>query len=520
MKELSALPCDSINAEKFVPLHKKRQWNEVPSQVFVSNLSRHFGSLTQTTGWLCDPLHRRSQFDFSVLNLLAFLPEGIHQLKHSLRESYPANFDYCLLHNKEIQYQMHNIYQMIRSSRSIVMNLEHKLNVISSTNFPPITLEEIKKQQVAQQMARTGFNESRMLKTTPENLARVCDEIQCIMENSSGKGLSSILQTAMDLNERLKMVCKDYLVKTNILMDIERLQSLDDLNFYDMYSCRFECVEVPPPKKPKHTSLDRMSSGNMQEGNLSLYHEIIKKDSRFEQFGSIEEMERNLGLNKPSILRTSKQFQSLLIHMESINLSNLGENELIVHLIIPGIAENRPLVNIGDLVRFRFDSVEVIGSVSEVHTKIEKVMIFIPIPFRPSAQTQRFINSLLYPKNRDKHVKKISHYGEEFRFDVRFGLFASRAHDIFKATARTAVSQSINHLMRVIAPTPMLEHIVKKSERRPHIGISKWTHPNLNPEQKHAIFDIVRRNNGQAPYCIYGPPGMSKYNSRNDFKKM
>ena len=81
-----------------------------------------------------------------------------------------------------------------------------------------------------------------------------------------------------------------------------------------------------------------------------------------------------------------------------------------------------------------------------------------------------------------------------------------RAHDIFKNTAIFAVNNHIDQVMRVMAPTPFLENAKKKTIRRPQIGISDWANA-LNSEQKHAVFDIVRKNHGQAPYCIYGPPG-------------
>ncbi len=81
-----------------------------------------------------------------------------------------------------------------------------------------------------------------------------------------------------------------------------------------------------------------------------------------------------------------------------------------------------------------------------------------------------------------------------------------RAHDIFNSVAKVAVSNTIDQVVRVMAPTPFLENIKKKTVRRPHTGISEWAN-DLNSEQKHAVFDIVRKNHGEAPYCIYGPPG-------------
>ncbi len=160
-------------------------------------------------------------------------------------------------------------------------------------------------------------------------------------------------------------------------------------------------------------------------------------------------------------------------------------------MTVPGIRENRPLVSIGDLIRFRFGATEVVGDVREIQVKTERVMLFLPIPLK-IAKCQSFFKALLTPKNRDNlpiplEVKTLQKFE---RFDVRFGLFGSRGHDVFKATVQENAMNSAK-LVRVLAPTPLLDNVVKRSDRRPQTGISKWSYDNLNFEQKHAVFDIA-----------------------------
>lgn len=431
-------------------------------------------------------------------------------MQESLAQSFPPYFDRVVLRNCEVS--ISHFFHMIQQKRSMVIYFQDKLNSFAAPNGPhqktPPSLDQIRMQQ--RSLKRDQFSEDRILQTTPENLARICDEIQSMMEKQGhGSNLSSSLQTAMELRDCLDMVCKDYLTKTFMLMDIERLQALNDLNVYDMYSCRFDNVEVPPPLgKVKGCPGCNKNYYEDYSAEFCRYHKFLSLDGRYNCMESFSYLEKIQGWNKPSIVRTPQQF----ILLEKC-LKNSGgynhEKEFVVHLTVPGIAENRPLVSIGDFVRFRFGNVEIIGDVREIQVKTERVMLFLPLPLKVNADCKPFTRALVTPKNRtDKdNTKPYKDQNKIQRFDVRFGLFGSRAHDIFKTTVNSAVVNSMDRAMRVIAPTPFLEKILKKSERRPQIGISNWSHENLNPEQKHAVFDIVRGNNGHAPYCIYGPPG-------------
>ena len=79
---------------------------------------------------------------------------------------------------------------------------------------------------------------------------------------------------------------------------------------------------------------------------------------------------------------------------------------IIVYITIPGIAENRPLVNIGDLLRFRFGSMEVIGEVLSLNIRNESVMIALPLPSLNENYSDLYMNAL--QTQRTDHQMKIS----------------------------------------------------------------------------------------------------------------
>ncbi len=501
---MNALSASSVNAERFIPQRKQLQWDMTPSIILIPSASRN-GVLSSTILWLHGPEQRKSMFELCALNLLHFCEDGVNYLQESLYQSYAPFFNPWFLNT--YQHILTQNYQIIQQNRFRVESLETRLNC--RTLQPPPTLEEIIMNRSRQNVVQ--YSEERIIQTTPEHLARICDGIQrTIEEQQLGTNFSSYLQTAMELRDCLDMVCKDYLTKTFMLMDIERLKSMNDLKAYDMYSCRFDSVEIPPPvgKVNGCPGCHRKPKGYSEE--MCLYHKFLSFDHRYVNPESMPRLEAIQGFNKPSIVKTDDQF-ARFEKMLKKPFNRNHEKEIIVHLTIPGIAENRPLVCIGDLVRFRFGFVEVIGDVREIQIKTERVMLFLPLPLVKNEHCIPYVKALITPKNRRELSLKKKHKnnGAHYRFDVRFGLFGSRAHDIFKVTATNAIANNMDRVMRVISPTPFLENILKRSARRPQTGISNWNHKNLNLEQKHAVFDIVRGNHGQAPYCIYGPPGKS-----------
>ena len=116
------------------------------------------------------------------------------------------------------------------------------------------------------------FSENKVIQTTPETLAKMCDEIHRNLEGRSG--VSCGIESILEMRACLTMICRDYLSKSKMLMDVERLQAYEDLKAYDMYSCRFECVEIPQPQIKKMVCPGCMS---LSQGKIKL---IKKKDEK------------------------------------------------------------------------------------------------------------------------------------------------------------------------------------------------------------------------------------------------
>eukprot|EP00551_Chaetoceros_affinis_P011406 CAMPEP_0203681630 /NCGR_PEP_ID=MMETSP0090-20130426/43299_1 /ASSEMBLY_ACC=CAM_ASM_001088 /TAXON_ID=426623 /ORGANISM="Chaetoceros affinis, Strain CCMP159" /LENGTH=1407 /DNA_ID=CAMNT_0050550193 /DNA_START=193 /DNA_END=4413 /DNA_ORIENTATION=- len=492
----------SINAERFIPKHKKLQWDYFPSIILVCTPCQlqPGKEISLIHRWVYNPTCRRSNFDLCTFNLLNHATEGVDYMLSCLYSRMMPTFTPHILHI--YRENLKGLYQHLDNHRSTVRILERKLTLFADldTRKKHCSIQTIKAQHMR---SAQHFIEDRIIQTTPETLARVCDEIQSVLE--SRDEMTKGFQVFMELHGCLKMVCKDYLTKINMLMDVERLQALDDLRDYDMYSCQFDYIMIPEPRDPVE---DCVVCNKSKEGrkmystkkfcayHTNLYHSDVYKDKDIFSYTP--------GRNSAKVVKSTAQFTNL-----SDVLTKLGsEDKIIAYLTVPGVAENRPLVCIGDLIRLRLDSEEVIAEVGEVVVKTETIMLFLPIPDKLE-KSPLFETALRNPKNRPLESHDHCHSPTIGRFDVRFGLFGLRAHDIFKNTCQLAVAQSLDQVMRCLAPTPFLEKVQKKSIRRPQIGISEWANT-LNSEQKHAVFDIVRKNHGQAPYCIYGPPGTGK----------
>ena len=497
----------NIDAERFIPLHKREQWDKIPLNIIAmghpylinSNASDEFQEL-----WVRNVQKRVSPLEPCAYNILHQIPASVSYMKscHRLRE-FP-------MYNPQILYsynsQMLHIQQAIFRQQKIIKNIEKALSPPSTSPMNPyLNTRNIVKLYKSLVGKNYVPNDCRTMQTTPETLAKLCDEINrivCLSEQGVPVGVQSILQ----LSESQKIICKDYLIKINMIMDIERLQGMEDIKAYDLYSFQFDAVEIPPPKASRKSMKCRgcnpETASHKKNKHLCPYHKNLCLSDQYDQyrgFESFRAFESLQGAKKASIVRSKNQFQTLSHILEIMRVSN---SCIIVYITIPGIAENRPLVNIGDLLRFRFGSMEVIGEVLSVNIRNESVMIALPLPSQNENYSDLYMNALQTPKNRppDENINiPIS------RFDIRFGLFSSRAHDIFKETAMTASNNAIDQVTRILSPSPFLDGVQKKSNRRLQIGISEWAH-DLNSEQKHAVFDIVRKNHGTAPYVIYGPP--------------
>lgn len=511
----------NVDADRFIPYHKRSQWDNIPKLIIAIQQSylidSQMGDEFQTL-WVRNINKRTSHLEPCLFNILHQIPETKYhfQMCHNSR-CFPAFNSYALeYYYASIVALQQNILQQQGYIRKLGYNLQKsKDDQRNSTRTSIHTMQNI----LALYKPLIGNSsyqpfDSRTIQTTPETLAQLCDAIhktstQVEMGRPSpaltvSGAMCMNVQTILELVECQKLICQDYLIKTNMLIDIERLQGMEDIKAYDMYSCQFECIEIPPPRE---TRLGPNCSGCFPGGikkkkhKPCYYHRNLSLSSQYKNRGSFRILETLQGPKKPAIVQTKDQF----FHLHE-TLRQMRENSgcIIGYLHVAGVAENRPLVNIGDLLRFRFGKEEVVGEVLNVTIKTETVMVVLPMPAMNDGECIHFIMSLTSPKNRPNY-----RVANPKRFDVRFGLFPSRAHDIFKDVAFKATQKSINNVTRILTPSLFLEGVQKKSDRRLQIGISEWKH-NLNPEQKHAVFDIVRRNHGAAPYIIYGPPGTGK----------
>ena len=501
---------DSINAERFIPQHKRVQWDAIPSNIIVSVPSRQTKTIDPLLYWIYNPANRRSQFDGSTINLLNHIYDCVQYLEMCYFAHQSPIFGRQMLSSYSIHIQQQ--YQVILQKQAAVKALESKLTFFSQLETAQPSIEAIIE---SNRSNGTVFTENRVIQTTPESLAKVCDEIQSLTEGYNGAGISDS-DAALQLKGCQEMVCKDYLSKMQMLMDIERLQANEDMTAYDMYSLQFEHIEIPHPQSTakKCYPCSKMEQHAGKKGPKSMssmcaYHSNLMHSSQYTGVGSFPLLEKTQGYNKASIVRARSQFSVLKTHLYEISeYREKKDQKIIGYLKVPCIAENRPLVSVGDLLRLRFGREEVLAEVGAMTIKTETIMLFLPIPCKWTCFPMYF-RGIMNPKNLPRDF--IGHHGGSAdigRFDIRFGLFSSRAHDIFKEVFRKAVVDSFDQIVRVVAPTPFLKYTQKKSVRRPHLGIAEWAH-DLNAEQKHAVFDIVRKNHGEAPYIIYGAYAIS-----------
>lgn len=223
------------------------------------------------------------------------------------------------------------------------------------------------------------------------------------------------------------------------------------------------------------------------------------------------------------------------------------EDGVVIRTNVPGVAEDFPLVSIGDFVRLIFRnpcnaniSTEVIGEVADVIVKTEEVTIRLPSPFRRrsgrpffTANSLPYLQALLHTKHafidassllqyfprlpeqietHDIPEEERSEIFNQFRFDVRFGFLGGRGFDIVNQVLGETLSQGMtniqspfaHHLVRCLAPTRM--HISGKQGNK-KANLFKIFHNPINKEQGKAVLDIVYNNCGGAPYIIEGPAG-------------
>jgi hypothetical protein len=138
-------------------------------------------------------------------------------------------------------------------------------------------------------------------------------------------------------------------------MDMERLQASNDITTYDLYSKKFDFIEIPMGTRKESCP------GCMKEGFRSdkyfgqtycFYHYNLSLSPLFRDNHSFSLLEKKQGLKKPSIVSSEVQFRALG------QAFTWGQSKLIGYLTVTGVAENRPLITIGDFLRLRFMQTE------------------------------------------------------------------------------------------------------------------------------------------------------------------
>lgn len=511
---------DSINAEKFVPRQKLEQWDKLPHIISEVFPSRDMHSNPALLSWIHDPLLKRSRFDYSVFNLLQYLPlpseEAIAFIYHSRSKhtTITAMYPY-LSHTEQVRY-------LLNQNLNTVLALRKKLEYLEQQKLegcsPATNWNNISDNLPGRSPCGGILNEERALQTTAESVAKSCDNIRdIIVEGSQSPQNSSFVDDKlMEVFGKHMLICRNYVTRMIMLLDIERIRSNEEIKRYDIYSCKFESIEIAPPVVPcikckicsGDTTLNPSSKKEMK--GICGYHLAISCHDDFKGFESALNLQRGRGLL--SRITCKRQFQRLNRILRS--LWQVGER-LVARIAIPGVAENRPMLSIGDSVRFRFSrngcSCEVLGEVAEVHIKSEIVTLFLPPPLYDTNNLKNnpsfpYVEALMSPKNLTPVRVADKHIG---RFDVRFGQFGSRGFDIFQKSLCDAIHSKPSGICRVIAPTPLLKGIVKRSHRKECSEINEWVNP-VNEEQKKAVYDIVHCYHGRAPYIVFGPPGTGK----------
>jgi len=534
-----------IDAERFIPAQKKQQWNKVPKQILVCFPSHQATHLNALAKWVYLPEGRRSDIDLSTFNIIQYVyPEAF---RGSLFQRQSLKFDPRSLHGKNAPtQQITHAFQRITNNRNVITELKNKLDAFCKLKpeEKDLSLETIREELLS---CRNTFSATRIIATEPEKVARICDQIQTLVEgvdkdkdvDEETKSQGNDFQSALEMAECHKTVCLDYLTKLNMVMDVERLQTFDDLSHYDLYSCKFDSVEFPPPLRPipscpacvrrrghGNVTNDSGSGSGNYSGALCGYHSNLELAEGYRNFDSFPILESR---PKASMVSTILQFDCLQRNIEKLTLalpspspsphapsSSVG-SRFIAYISVPGVAENRPAVSIGDLVRLRFvDELEVVGEVSAVDIQKERIMLFLPLPNSEG----KYLNAMMHPKN-EAYVRQKQGSGSgsgssgmnrpaDFaRFDVRFAT-SSRAHGVFKLAMNYAFSKSMEQIKRIIAPSLFIRGIKKKHQRSSQTDFDCAWLQNLNTQQKTAVQDILDSNHSSAPYIIYGPPGTGK----------
>ena len=168
-----------------------------------------------------------------------------------------------------------------------------------------------------------------------------------------------------------------------------------------------------------------------------------------------------------------------LFDMDQVPLQKEGRSYV---LTVPGLAENRPSVLRGDMIRVIFPAKRMnMGRVSQV----------------------RLLTACL---TLNKHFAKQYNPSVD-KVDVQFSL----SRTVFR-TSHYGMAQAETHLQALMLQ-PSLTLYQARSPTPPRVERKhqfKWANRLLNKEQQAAVQQIVWGSARPMPYCIFGPPGTGK----------
>lgn len=326
----------NINADRFVPKDKKDQWDSIPRCIIVAPPSINLSD--------CNIVQRRSHFDKSFFNRIHFVADNINELAYCAQNQISCIFfPFAMQHGDFLG--------------SMKANLTH----INNNRLHLLRIRKLmgKDAEDKRSFSRTRLGshysnyENRVIKTNAEALAKLCDYANSLIQ--IGPKTNNIHQKLKQFPAHIHRVVHDYCTRMTMIMDMERLQAIEDIRSYDLYSKKFDFIEIPMGARKKSCpgcTKEDSSSDEVFRQTYCFYHYNLSLSPLFRDNNSFSLLEKKQGLKKPSIVSSEIQFRALS------QACSWGQTKLIGYLTVTGVAENRPLVTIGDFLRLRFAHTE------------------------------------------------------------------------------------------------------------------------------------------------------------------
>jgi hypothetical protein len=336
MATLSAL---NINADRFIPTNKKDQWDGVPRCLIVAPPSINSSDF--------NILQRRSDFDKSFFNRIHYVAEDINTLAHCTQNKIPFIYIPKLRHRDFWWFMQANLTH-IDNNRRNVLRIQNLMEQQLSQKHLSLQLQDRNTQRI-QSISDRYYADNRAIETNAEFLAKLCDYANTMVQIGPK---TNDFQIQLDmLHEHIHRVVHDYCTRLTMIMDIERLQASEDIKHYDLYSKKFDLIEIPMGDKKESCPgcmIEDFRADKYSGRDYCFYHYNLTLSQQFRDNISFLLLEKKQGPRKPSIVSTEIQFRALS------HAFARGQTKLIGYMTVSGIAENRPLVIIGDFLRLRF----------------------------------------------------------------------------------------------------------------------------------------------------------------------